>query len=118
MAMIALGALVGAPARYLTDRFVQRRLGRVFPWGTLAVNLAACLILGVVAGAAGHLVPAVRALLGSGFCATLSTYSTFSYETVRLFEDGERRAGSAYAAVSVAAGILAATGGWALGGVL
>lgn len=116
--MIGLGALVGAPARYLTDRYVQARHTTVFPWGTLTVNVVACLVLGVVTAAARHLHPDVVALIGPGFCATLSTYSTFSYETVRLFEDGERFHAIAYVALSITAGIGAATFGYTLGSVL
>lgn len=115
--MIGLGALIGAPARYLTDRAVQRYNRTVFPWGTLTVNIVACLILGIATAGAGHLNPQILTLLGPGFCATLSTYSTFSYETVRLFEDGERFHAAAYVALSLTAGIGAATFGYTLGSV-
>lgn len=116
--MIALGALLGAPARYLTDRAVQTRHSTVFPWGTLTVNVIACLILGIVTAAAHRLYPELVAFVGPGFCATLSTYSTFSYETVRLVEDGERFHAIANTALSLTAGIGAATFGYTLGGVL
>ncbi len=112
---VAVGALAGAPARYLTDRLVQQHHQTVFPWGTLTVNVAACLVLGVVTAAAGWLQPGLAALITTGFCGTLSTYSTFSYETVRLVQDGESFRAAAYAALSVTAGIGAATFGWALG---
>ncbi len=116
--MIGFGAVLGAPARYLTDRAIQRRHDTVFPWGTLTVNVVACLVLGIVTAAAHHLGVDVVAFAGPGFCASLSTYSTFSYETVRLAQDGERFHAAAYAALSIAAGIGAATFGYTLGGVL
>jgi CrcB protein len=118
--MICLGAAVGAPARYLTDRAVQARHDTVFPWGTLTVNVVGSLILGVLVGlAARHQVPAeVIALVGTGFCGALTTYSTFGFETVRLAEDGARF----YAVLNVIASVVAAFGaaviGYALGQAL
>jgi CrcB protein len=115
--MVCLGAAVGAPARYLTDRAVQARHDSVFPWGTLTVNVVGSLILGVVVGiAAGHVVPAqIQALLAYGFCGALTTYSTFGFETVRLAEDGALF----YALVNVVASVVASFGaaviGYALG---
>ena len=113
--MIALGAAVGAPARYLTDRAIQSRHETVFPWGTLTVNIVASLILGVVTGAGAHADPNIAALIGTGFCGALSTYSTFSYETMRLAQDGARFYAAANVAVSLVAGIGAAAFGWSLG---
>jgi CrcB protein len=113
--MIALGALVGAPARYLADRAVQARHDSVFPWGTLAVNIVASLVLGVLTGAATTLDPQVVTLIGTGFCGALSTYSTFSYETLTLTSGGARFYSIANVALSLVAGIGAASFGWALG---
>ena len=113
--MIALGAAVGAPARYLTDRSIQSRHETVFPWGTLTVNVIASLVLGMVTGAGTHLDPQVAALVGTGFCGALSTYSTFSYETMRLAQDGARFYAALNVAVSLVAGIGAAALGWSLG---
>lgn len=113
--MIAIGAAAGAPARYLTDRTIQSRHETVFPWGTLTVNIIASLILGILTGAGTQLDPHVAALVGTGFCGTLSTYSTFSYETMRLVQDGARFHAAANLAVSLVAGIGAAAFGWSLG---
>ncbi|MFF7451521.1 MULTISPECIES: fluoride efflux transporter CrcB [unclassified Streptomyces] len=84
--LVVAGAMVGAPLRYLTDRAVQSRHDSVFPWGTFAVNVSGCLVLGLLTGAAGS--PQVQLLLGTGLCGALTTYSTFSYETLRLAETG------------------------------
>ena len=107
---VVLGAAVGAPLRYLTDRFVQRRHASAFPWGTATVNLAGSFVLGLLtAGLTRHAVsPAVMALLGTGFCGALTTYSTFGYETVRLLEDRARLYAVLNAVASVAAGVGAA----------
>ena len=96
------GAMVGAPLRYLTDRAVQSRHGSGFPWGTFTVNVTGCLVLGLLTGAASHL----QLLRGTGLCGALTTYSTFSYETLRLSETGARF----YAAANVAAGVVAGLG--------
>jgi len=82
--LVFLGAMVGAPLRYLTDRLVQARHDSLFPWGTFIVNLVGCLVLGGLTGAA--LPTALLSLLGTGFCGALTTYSTFSFETLRLVE--------------------------------
>ena len=113
--MIAVGAALGAPARYLTDRLVQSWHPAAFPWGTVTVNVAASLVLGVATGAAGELDPRVSALLTTGFCGALSTYSTFAYETLRLGEEGARLAAAVNVGLSVAAALAAAALGWELG---
>lgn len=113
--MIALGAAIGAPARYLTDRTVQSRHETLFPWGTLVVNIVASLVLGVVTGASAHLNPAVVTLIVTGFCGALSTYSTFSYETMRLLQDGARFYAAASVAITIIAGLGAAAFGWSVG---
>jgi CrcB protein len=106
--LVILGAAVGAPLRYLADRAVQARHDSVFPWGTFTVNIVGSFILGIlIHGAAVHEVPAqVSALLGTGLCGALTTYSTFGYETVRLLEERVR----VYAVLNVAASIVAGLG--------
>ncbi|QIS02941.1 fluoride efflux transporter CrcB [Nocardia brasiliensis] len=105
--VLVLGAAaVGAPLRYLVDRFVQRRHGSLFPWGTLAVNTVACLIL-------GFLTTAVTAdsrlllLVGTGFCGALSTYSTFTFESVQLARNRARGYAIANVVGSMVAGLAA-----------
>lgn len=84
--LVTVGAAVGAPLRYLADRAVQARHDSVFPWGTFVVNVAGSLVLGAVTGAAVS--SSASTLLGTGLCGALTTYSTFSYETLRLAERG------------------------------
>ncbi|MGV9275547.1 fluoride efflux transporter CrcB [Streptomyces griseosporeus] len=108
--LVVVGGMAGAPLRYLTDRAVQSRHDSVFPWGTFAVNVTGCLILGALAGAAlaGATGSHLQLLLGTGLCGALTTYSTFSYETLRLAETGARFYALANVAASVVAGLGAA----------
>ncbi|WP_410537829.1 fluoride efflux transporter CrcB [Streptomyces sp. KL2] len=100
--LVALGGAAGACLRYAVDRAVQSRHESVLPWGTLTANAAGSLLLGLVTGAveAGAAGPGAAALLGTGLCGALTTYSTFSYETLRLAERGHGRAALANAAVT------------------
>jgi CrcB protein len=102
--LVFLGAAVGAPLRYLTDRLVQARHDSLFPWGTFTVNLVGCLVLGGLTGAAVS--NPVLAVAGTGFSGALTTYSTFSYETFRLAE----RKSYFYAAMNVIVSIVAGLG--------
>lgn len=106
--LVVAGAMVGAPLRYLTDRAVQTRHDTVFPWGTFAVNVFGCLILGVLTGAvsAGAAGSQLQLLVGTGLCGALTTYSTFSYETLRLTETGA----GLYAAANVVGSVMAGLG--------
>ncbi|MFK4071569.1 fluoride efflux transporter CrcB [Streptomyces sp. NPDC029674] len=111
--LVVTGGMIGAPLRYLTDRAVQARYGTAFPWGTLTVNVIGSLILGALTGAvtAGAASSHAQLLLGTGLCGALTTYSTFSYETLRLAESGARRRAVANVLGSVAAGLGAACAG-------
>jgi CrcB protein len=111
--LVALGAALGAPLRYLTDRAVQSRHESEFPWGTLMINIAGSLLLGFLVGLpAAH---GASAFLGTGFCGALTTYSTFSYETMRLARSGLRRHAAANVLISILAGLGAAYVGIVLG---
>jgi CrcB protein len=114
--LVALGAAVGAPLRYLTDRALRARLGGAFPFGTLAVNVAGSFLLGLLAGLPAG--PAATALLGTGFCGALTTYSTFGWETFTLLRDGARGRAVANALGSVLAGLGAAYTGLLLAGLV
>ncbi|WP_016908900.1 fluoride efflux transporter CrcB [Streptomyces xiaopingdaonensis] len=104
--LVLVGGALGAPLRYLTDRAVQSRHESAFPWGTLTVNVLGCLGIGLLTGAvlAGAAPSELRLLLGTGLCGALTTYSTFSYETLRLAESGAALQAAANVGVSVLAG--------------
>ena len=118
--LVFLGGAAGAPARYLTDRLVQRLHDSVFPWGTLTVNLVGSLILGFLLGARSGLgLPAEAAtLIGTGFCGALTTFSTYGFETVRLLEEGSLLEAGLNALGSLVLGILAAAAGYGLAALL
>jgi fluoride exporter len=102
---VGVAGVVGAILRYVADGAVQDRTSGTFPFGTSVVNLCGSAILGVVTGLAwyhglGH---APRVIVGAGFCGAFTTWSTVSWETLRLAEE---RA-SAQAAVHMVGGVAA-----------
>ncbi len=111
-----LGAAIGAPARWILDQWVQARRDSVLPIGTLIINTVGSLLLGGLLAAASRdlLGTAALALLGTGFCGGFTTFSTFSYETVRLAQDGARGTAGLNVLLSVALGVLASAIGWGL----
>ncbi|WP_037570530.1 fluoride efflux transporter CrcB [Phaeacidiphilus oryzae] len=114
--LVFVGGAIGAPLRYLLDRFVQSRHESVFPFGTLAVNLVGAVILGgLTAGAAEHGLPGdLSLLLGTGVCGGLTTFSTFGYETVSLLEQGSLAEAGLNALGSLVAGLAAAAAAFAI----
>ena len=109
---VALGAAVGAPARYLLDRAVQSRHDSVFPWGTLLVNASGSLLLGFLVALPAD--SAMMAVAATGFCGTLTTYSTFSYETLRLLTERAWLLAALNVGISLVSGLGAAYCGTAL----
>jgi len=116
--VVGVGLLggVGAIWRFVLYGAVSARAGRSFPWGTLAVNLSGALVLGILAGAAVH-GDALR-LAGTGLLGGFTTFSTWMFESHRLGEDGELRAGVANLLGSLALGIAAVWLGRQIGGLL
>ncbi len=103
--LIAAGAALGAPARFLTDLVVAHYAGRHLPWGTLAVNVTGSGLAVFLAVALAD--PGWTALLATGFCGALTTYSTLSYETLRLIEDGRWHHALANVVANLAGGLAA-----------
>lgn len=114
---VAAGGLVGAPARFLLDRFVADRVEADFPLGTLLVNVSGAFVLGLLTGLdlRGNLPAPLKALLATGFCGAYTTFSTWSYETIRLVERDELLQASLNAIGSLVVGLLASGAGIALG---
>ena len=113
--LVVLGGMIGAPLRYLVDLRVTARLGPGFPFGTLVANVAACVLLGGVAGAGLASGSPGYVLLGSGVAGAMSTYSTFAFEIVRLGEEGRVARAVVYSLVSPVVGVAALLLGLALG---
>jgi CrcB protein len=116
LVVVGLGALggVGAVARFVLDAQVTRRLGRAFPYGTLAVNLSGSIALGVLAGAA--LGGDAYRIWGVGLIGGFTTFSTWMLESHRLAEDGRSVPAVLNVGVSLVFGIAAVWIGRQIGG--
>lgn len=107
---IALGSALGGVLRYLLGGFVQRATSGTFPIGTLIINITGSFLLGLLyrySADSAAITPEVRAMLTIGLCGGYTTFSTFSYETVRLLEDGEFGRALAYIGLSVVISVAA-----------
>jgi CrcB protein len=90
--IISLGAIVGANARYLISRLAARIMGPVFPYGTLFINVTGSLIVGFFMVWASERVlidPRWRLLIVIGFCGAFTTFSSYAFETMAYFEQGQ-----------------------------
>jgi fluoride exporter len=89
---ISIGAVAGANARYVVNRLMAQWVGTAFPYGTLVVNVFGCVAIGVIATmVTGRLIDrpeVIRLVLIVGFLGSLTTFSSFAYETNSLFQDG------------------------------
>jgi CrcB protein len=108
--LVVAGALVGAPLRLLATRLAARNGGEPAR-GTLAVNVVGSALLGLVLGAAAT-PPAVAALVGTGFCGTLTTFSTFGADVLRMVEQRRLARGLAHVVATVVLGVGAAALGY------
>jgi len=107
---------VGAPSRYLLDGFVQDHTAGAFPWGTFVINMTGSLLLGLITGAAlYHAFPNTpKIVLGTGFCGAYTTFSTWTFETIRLLEEGAVQEALLNAVLALVVGVGAAGAGLAL----
>lgn len=115
--LIALGGSTGALARYGVGRAAVALSPGLFPLGTLAVNVAGCLAIGVIMLLAVErriLPESWQLLLATGFLGSLTTFSTFGYETFHLLRRGHAGLAFANVAANLALGFLAVWLGWAL----
>jgi CrcB protein len=107
---IAVAGSLGALARYGLDGFVSRRLPTAFPWGTFAVNISGAFVLGFLMTLMTEQLttaPWLRSGLTIGLLGAYTTFSTLSYETYRLLEDGALGLAAANMLGSAAAGLFA-----------
>ncbi len=108
---IALAGSMGAVSRFVLDGHIQTKYRRTFPWATFIINVSGSFILGLVSGMlmAHQNFDGIATIIGIGFCGGYTTFSTASFETVRLFERREYKralassAGTLLATVAVAA---------------
>jgi len=114
LALVFIGGGLGAVSRHLTGMAVMRVSGARFPWGTMLVNIAGCLAMGLLIAwlarrSAGG--SDLRLLLATGFLGGFTTFSAFSLDAVTLYERGALTAAAAYVIASVTVSILALFGG-------
>lgn len=120
---IGLGGFVGSVLRYGAGELIKRAAdAAAFPWHTLAVNLAGCLLLGFLNGLfekhGGTVHPDIRMALTVGVCGGFTTFSTFAQENVVLLRQGAFGAGLGYIALSLLGGLLLVFCGFAAGRAL
>jgi fluoride exporter len=113
---VAAGAALGGVARYYLSSIVQHRFGADFPWGTLLINVSGSLLLGFIVryASATMVSPELRLLLTVGFCGGYTTFSTYSFETATLLEDGQYARAGAYAFGSIVIALAGTFGGFVL----
>jgi len=102
--MVAIGGAIGSASRYLVTLAVQSRVDSGFPAGTLLVNVTGAFLLGLIMRYSVQsfaISPEMRLLLTTGLCGGYTTFSTFSYESARMIEDGEWRTPLLYMVLSV-----------------
>ena len=111
--LVAAGGALGAVARYLVGELFAHRFGVHWPWGTLFINLSGCLLISLFLGAGSGRVADtnLRYLLPIGFVGAYTTFSTYEYETLRLFELGRAGSALAYVAASNLLGFAAVLAG-------
>lgn len=118
---VAAGAAIGAVLRYLIGAWAAARLGSAFPYGTLAVNLAGCLLIGALLALAAErgMAEPLRLLIVTGLLGGFTTFSAFGYESYSLIVRGQWQLALLYVVVSVLGGLLLVVlGAWAVGRVM
>lgn len=121
LALVASGGAIGAVLRWWLAGAIQGRLTGAFPWGTLAVNAAGCFLIGVVmtVALASHTHGAtLRLFLAVGVLGGFTTFSSFSYETLRLWEEVAPAQAALYVATSLGACLAGTAGGLVCGRAL
>ncbi len=110
MVAIALGAAIGANLRYLVTNWTASRFGTALPYGTFIVNILGCLLIGILLTLITtrlHISEPLRLFLATGLLGSLTTFSTFSYESYALMSTGNVLGAAGYLAASVFVGLLA-----------
>ena len=110
VAAVAIGGAVGSVARFVVSSLIGARLTTPFPVATLLINIVGSFILGALMQlslTSPAMTPELRLLLTAGFCGGFTTFSSFSYETVALVENGKIASAGLYVGLSVAVSLVA-----------
>lgn len=108
--IIGLGGFIGTVARFLISRYFQMTVTSVFPWSTFIINIAGCLLIGLIYGISEKgdvLSPDVRLFMTVGICGGFTTFSTFSNDSFLLIRDQEWLRFALYTSLSVFVGLVA-----------
>lgn len=106
---VGAGGFVGSVFRYLIQLFISKHFVSSFPWPTFMVNILGCLLIGMLYALANReqwMTPELRLLLMTGFCGGFTTFSTFSFDSVKLLQQGYVSHSLLYILASVVLGIL------------
>lgn len=107
--IVAFGGAIGSVLRFWAGTYVSSRMGSRFPYGTFVINITASFLIGLVMtvlAERAHWSPNWRYLIVIGFLGGYSTFSSFEYETFRVFQDGEFLIASMNVALSVIVGFV------------
>jgi CrcB protein len=118
--LVGLAGALGALSRYLLGRFIAERVSMQFPLGTMIINVSGAFVIGLLFALAGHKIisTAAQLVLATGFLGGFTTFSTMSWEGVLLVRGGNTSMGFLYLGGSLLLGLMAATAGMVLGGLL
>ena len=107
--LVCIGSFFGGGARYLVGKAVQSWVAVSFPWGTMAVNVIGCFLIGLFSGLSlgGQISPTSKLVLVTGFCGGFTTFSTFMNENLLLGRDGAMLSAVLYTLLSLAFGLIA-----------
>lgn len=108
--LIGIGGFIGSVSRYYSQQVISKIFSSALPYGTLIVNIVGCFLIGIIYGLSERgnlLTPEWRLFLATGICGGFTTFSTFSYESIRLIQDGEFFILSLYVAISIIIGFAA-----------
>jgi CrcB protein len=111
--LVGIGGLLGSIARYLAASFITKTFLFAFPYGTFAVNVVGCLIIGIIFGLSERFewLPEWRLFLATGFCGGFTTFSSFAYENIVLLQDKDYFTFAAYSILSFVLGLAATFAG-------
>jgi len=114
---VALASAAGAPWRYVVDQLIQGRFEGAFPLGTFVINISGAFLLGLLTGlVSSHILPELTATIaGTGALGAYTTFSTLTWESLRLLEDGAVWEAAVNVGASVVVGLLVGAAGLALG---
>jgi CrcB protein len=108
--LVGIGSMIGGVCRYYSQQIITRYFPSPMPYGTLSVNVIGCFLIGLIYGLSDRgniLSPELRLFLATGFCGGFTTFSTFSYESMNLMQDGEFLTLAFYVVLSVVVGFAA-----------